>query len=189
MNSVSILQNLPQWLQATVLILGVLSTLAAAISGLFAVLAKVFPRVAFFDAAAKVVAVAGFDIAQVSAWLGGLVVAKKPDTQRGFASVRAMLFLLGFGIVAVSVSLVNGCAWWKGGGETTVVTDAEQIAAEALKGKSVEQIAIDLGIAVAEVLASLLGSLDAQVHKTRAYGEALKARATVLALPSPEAGK
>lgn len=187
MNSASILQNLPQWLQATVLVLGVLSTLATAVAGCFALLAKLFPGVAFFDSAAKAVAVAGVDLAAVGSWLGGVVGAKRADAQRGFASAHALLLVLCAGIVLSTLSIVNGCAWWQHGGEAVVVTEAEKIVAEALEGKTVEQIAIDLGIDVAEVIGALLKA-GQEVKHTKAYGEALKTRATLLALPAPDGG-
>lgn len=185
MNSATILQNLPSWLQATVLVLGVLSTLATAIAGLFALLAKLFPSVAFFDSAAKGSAVAGLDLAAVGSWLGGMLGAKKPAAPNGFVRMRALVALALIASLALFAPI--GCAWWNGGGKAIVVSEGEKVIAEALEGKSVLQIAEDLGIDALAVIADLLKA-GVTVQHTAAYAEALKERAMLLALPVPDGG-
>lgn len=72
-----------------------------------------------------------------------------------------------------------GCAtlshWWGGGGEEQVLTLAEKIGKEALEGKSLAEIAIDLGIGVAQVIESILQ--DPKLLGTAAQHEAVSLRA------------
>lgn len=72
----------------------------------------------------------------------------------------------------------SGCstlkAWWNGGGEQQVLTLAEKIGAEALQGKSIAEIAIDLGIGVAQVIEAILR--DSHLEGTAAQHEAVALR-------------
>ena len=161
-----ILSQMPQWLQAAVLVLGVLSTIATVLSGLFAALATMFPSATFFTRAAGAVGTLGLDLQKVLAFLGGIV---------GKGGGKAMGLVL---CIALATS-TTGCAalksWWGGGGEQQVLTLAEKIATEALEGKSIAQIAIDLGIGVAQVIEAILA--DPHLQGTAAQHEAVALRA------------
>lgn len=126
-------------------------------------------------------------------------VLKSTHYPRAFyAPAQALLSAL---VIAVTlVAATPGCgalsSWWSHGGANTVEQDTVNIIKEAFEGKTPAQIAVDLGIDLAVVIATLLASADPAVHSTHAYLSAVHTRDAMLAFPrdagadaSPEAGK
>lgn len=115
------------------------------------------------------------------------VVGGTPWTQAGATAVASVVVAFAaHGAPHVAAGLLclvlatstAGCgtlkAWWGGGGEQQVLTLAEKIGAEALQGKSVAEIAIDLGIGVAQVIEAILK--DPHLTGTAAQHEAVALR-------------